>query len=203
MFFNFSRVFNTIQTAFCEKLQKAQVDAFTIAWMTNYLTNRPQFKLISLQGLIKYFWIEFELNCLWGWMCQQHRSTTEWPFALFLPGYYCQFLVLVWNCSAPNWFMLLHTFQGDKQFSQCFHDLQLVLASLQPWSSQQNYLATGLFSFKCQLSKKTWLLSLLIIGDNKPEMKNPSQSRKCWSHETLESVCVSTGVSVWSVWTFW
>uniref|UniRef100_A0A1A8RXB6 Reverse transcriptase domain-containing protein n=1 Tax=Nothobranchius rachovii TaxID=451742 RepID=A0A1A8RXB6_9TELE len=44
MFFDFSSAFNTIQPdVLCQKLQKTQVGASTIAWIKDYLTNRPQF----------------------------------------------------------------------------------------------------------------------------------------------------------------
>jgi len=49
VFFDFSSAFNTIQPAMlCKKLQKIQVDTPTITWITDYLTNRPQFG--SLKG---------------------------------------------------------------------------------------------------------------------------------------------------------
>uniref|UniRef100_A0A8C6NI69 Reverse transcriptase domain-containing protein n=1 Tax=Nothobranchius furzeri TaxID=105023 RepID=A0A8C6NI69_NOTFU len=44
MFFDFSSAFSTIQPdVLCQKLQKTQVGASTIAWIKDYLTNRPQF----------------------------------------------------------------------------------------------------------------------------------------------------------------
>uniref|UniRef100_A0A8C6M3D6 Reverse transcriptase domain-containing protein n=1 Tax=Nothobranchius furzeri TaxID=105023 RepID=A0A8C6M3D6_NOTFU len=44
MFFDFSSAFNTIQPdVLCQKLQKTQVGTSTIAWIKDYLTNRPQF----------------------------------------------------------------------------------------------------------------------------------------------------------------
>uniref|UniRef100_A0A8C6KTV4 Reverse transcriptase domain-containing protein n=1 Tax=Nothobranchius furzeri TaxID=105023 RepID=A0A8C6KTV4_NOTFU len=44
MFFDFSSAFNTIQPdVVCQKLQKTQVGASTIAWIKDYLKNRPLF----------------------------------------------------------------------------------------------------------------------------------------------------------------
>ena len=51
MFFDFSSVFNTIQSGLLQKkLQETQVDALTITWITDYLTNRPQF--VTLNGCV-------------------------------------------------------------------------------------------------------------------------------------------------------
>lgn len=49
MFFDFSSAFNTIQPdLLCQKLQKTQVKPSTIAWINDYLTNRPQFETEGL-----------------------------------------------------------------------------------------------------------------------------------------------------------
>ena len=44
MFFDFSSVFDTVQPVrLAEKLQAMQVDPDMVAWITNYLTDRPQY----------------------------------------------------------------------------------------------------------------------------------------------------------------
>ena len=49
MFFDFSSAFNTIQPPWlAEKLSVMQVDHGLVAWITDYLTSRPQY--VRLQG---------------------------------------------------------------------------------------------------------------------------------------------------------
>ncbi|KAK0134692.1 putative RNA-directed DNA polymerase from transposon BS [Merluccius polli] len=47
MFFDFSSAFDTVQSArLAEKLQVMQVDPDMVAWITNYLTDRPQYVML-------------------------------------------------------------------------------------------------------------------------------------------------------------
>ena len=51
MFFDFSSAFNTIRPALLgNKLLDMQVDAPLVAWITNYLTGRPQY--VRLQNIV-------------------------------------------------------------------------------------------------------------------------------------------------------
>jgi len=51
MFFDFSSAFNKIQPElFCKKLEKIQVDASTITWITDCLTNKAQF--VRMKGCV-------------------------------------------------------------------------------------------------------------------------------------------------------
>jgi len=46
VFFDFSSVFHMIQPALlCNNLKKMKMDASSTAWIIDYLTNKPQFKI--------------------------------------------------------------------------------------------------------------------------------------------------------------
>ena len=93
MFLDFSSAFNTNQPALTHKiLQKIQVDASTITWISDYLTNRPQF--VRQNGCVS----------------DQVVSSTGAPLSLFLFSLYTkdfpfkyEFLssteILRWCCS--------------------------------------------------------------------------------------------------------